>query len=70
MKLFIDAVKITPISIEIIVASVGLNDTYHSPYAYIISMKWGFSVTAENNMLNNATQEWIRSAMMTLKGQY
>ena len=69
-KLFIDAVNITPRSIEIIDASVGSNDIHHSPSDENVSMKWGFSVTAENNTLNNTTQEWIRSAVMPLTRQY
>ena len=56
-KRFIDSVKINPGSIERIAAAVGSNDRHHSPTAEKISMKWGCSVTAANNTLNNTMQE-------------
>ena len=70
LKLFINAVNITPVSIEIIAAVVGSNGRHHPPTAKNIFMKWDCSVTATKNTLNNRTQEWIWSAVMPLTRRY
>ena len=65
-KRFIDAVNITPGSIEIISAAFGSNERHYSPTAEEITMKWGCSVTVENDTLNNMSKEWIGSAVIPL----
>ena len=69
-KRFIDAVNITPGSIEIISAAFGSNERHYSPTAEEITMKWGCSVTVENDTLNNTSKEWIGTAVIPLNMRY
>ena len=69
-KRFVDAVNVTPGSIEIIAAAVGSNDRHHSPTAENIFIKWVCIVISAKNTLNNTTQEWVLFAVMPLTRRY
>ena len=69
-KWFINAVKITPGSIERISTAVVSNIRNYPPTAENISMKWGCSFTSANNTLRNKMQEWILSAVIPLTRRY
>ena len=57
LKILIDALNITPGSIEIIAADFGSNGRHHYPTSDNIFMKLGSIVTAAKNTPNNTMQE-------------